>query len=117
MVFDITARLAGLAITDDIAEAIDEAIAELRKRYAGKKVPLQALEDKLAALHLTHGLSMRQFTQHIRARGICLGNCKVYGSTSALALFLRTHKNMIVPREKAKAYKHVKQCLIMLYTE
>jgi hypothetical protein len=115
MVDDIAAGLAALKVTDNIGAAIDEAIARLHETYKGEKIPLRALEAELAALRTAGGVSMKQFTKHVKARGICLGNCAVLGSMHALRVFLRTHQNMIVRRKKAKQYKHVKQCLIILY--
>ncbi len=115
MVDDITAALASLSVKDNTSQAIDAAIAGLRQKYKGKKVPLEALEAQLAALRTSHAVSMTSFSKHIRARGICLGNCKVYGSPAALAEYLYAHRKMIVPREVAKEYKHVRRCLIILY--
>jgi hypothetical protein len=75
-------------------------------------VPLKAIEEMLEALHEETGTSMTKFKKWIKNRGICLRNCKEYGSQTALRLVLLHNEKLIVPKEQAKAYKHVKVCLI-----
>ena len=57
---------------------------------------------------------MHVFRKEVKDRGICLGNCKEYGSQEALRAVLRNKRWLIVPRDKAKKHRFVKMCLIEL---
>ena len=78
-------------------------------------MPLSVIEDMLEALHEELGTSMTKFKKWIKEKGICLRNCKEYGSEAALRLVLQHNKKLIVPRQQAKEYKHVKMCLVFVY--
>ena len=82
----------------------------------GRNARLQALNDKLATLHSSNQpCSFTKFKAYIKSQGICLANCRSYGSQAALRTQLQQHRNLVVYREEAKELKYVKQCLVVVW--
>lgn len=86
----------------------------LFSQYNGKKVPLCDVDEMLRGLHEDTGISTAAFRTYIKSKGVCLGNCRVYGSQRALRAALISNPKLIVPKRRAKLYKYVKMCLIAL---
>jgi hypothetical protein len=83
-------------------------------------VPLHRIEEMLADLHAHQGVSTGKFKAYIKNRGICLGNCKEYGSQAALRAVLAActgskRCTLLVRKGDAKEYKHVKMCLVNVF--
>eukprot|EP01006_Ploeotia_vitrea_P024779 TRINITY_DN57587_c0_g1_i1.p1 TRINITY_DN57587_c0_g1~~TRINITY_DN57587_c0_g1_i1.p1 ORF type:complete len:455 (-),score=63.01 TRINITY_DN57587_c0_g1_i1:118-1428(-) len=73
---------------------------------------LAILEEKLCALHNETGISMNKLKKVIKEFGYALGDCKRYGPQ--LRQVLRKNKHLIIPKDEAKAYDHVRRCLVQL---
>ena len=69
----------------------------------GRSARLQALDDRLAALHSSNlPCSFNQFKAYINSQGICLAKCRAYGSQAALRTQLQQQPNLAVYRGEAK---------------
>ena len=75
---------------------------------------LAELEQQLQSWLESEGTSMTSFKKLLRKHAICLGNFTAYHSQKALKQALRTDPDLIVSKKKAKKYKLVKQCLVVL---
>ncbi|KAL3160323.1 hypothetical protein ABBQ38_009712 [Trebouxia sp. C0009 RCD-2024] len=75
---------------------------------------LAELEKHLQIWFESGVMSMTTFKKQLRDHAICLGNFTAYHSQQALKHALRTDRDLIVSRKKAKKYKFVKQCLTRL---
>eukprot|EP00386_Alphamonas_edax_P005690 GDKI01018498.1.p1 GENE.GDKI01018498.1~~GDKI01018498.1.p1 ORF type:complete len:101 (+),score=42.21 GDKI01018498.1:1-303(+) len=95
---------------------IDLALANLEEKYRHHPggVPLDELEERLVEAKEEMGISMKKFSDVVKNKGVCLKNCRKYGSISDLRIELRMEKKLIVSKYAAKEFKHVKQCLIFL---
>ena len=73
---------------------------------------LEMLERKLRSIYQQKGVSKRKIKDLIRKKGICLKNCKEYGSITKLRRALMEQKELRIKRAKVKPYKFVSMCLI-----
>ena len=74
---------------------------------------LSILETHLETLKDDLGLSKRAMARMLHKHGVCLGNLMPYGKT--LRKMLRKHKDLVVPRKKAKQHSLVRLCLITAF--
>lgn len=118
---DLRQAMQGLAVstngtapsTSEDYRSVLEAVTASRTSKK-KSHTLAALDDELRKLHELKGTSFGSFKKEIKHRGICLSNCREYGSARALAEALRNNRKLIVSRKDAKEFKYVKQCLVSL---
>ena len=89
------------SLFDDLASSFGK--LSLHKR-------LTLLDQKLQQAHEADPTSMNVCKQRIKKEGYCLKDCKPYGSD--LKQHLR--KGNTVSRERAKKFKYVKKCLVVL---
>ncbi|CAE8643507.1 unnamed protein product [Polarella glacialis] len=95
--------------------SVSSKFGDLFEAYSGRRVPLGVLDNELRELHEQSGISWNKFRLVIKSRGICLTNCQEYGSPWALAEQLRMNEKLIMSKQRAKAYRHVKACMIQVY--
>jgi DNA-directed RNA polymerase delta subunit len=80
----------------------------------GRIVSLSELDRQLRDWYEQEGISMKKFKDLLQTHAICLGDCQAYHSQEALKQALRADPSKIISRQKAKQYKFVKKCLIIL---
>ena len=70
------------------------------------------LDAKLKYLHEQQGVSKKSIKKAIKKKGICLKDCKEYGSASALKKRLKSNKRSRIKKKKLKHYKYAQMCLV-----
>ena len=93
---------------------VTSSINALQVGNGRRNVSLERLNRQLETLHESMGISLTKMRKIIKNKGICLKNCVEYGSRQALQRKLRSNPRLTLSRNKAKRYKYVKSCLIVV---
>ena len=99
-------------------ESFDQMTESLHRTTAG------TLDERLHRLNVClerfcnrhqHQCTMKELKKRIKNKGICLSDCSVHGSISALRKSIRKGKSETVSLKAAKKYTYVKHALIEVF--